>query len=266
MSILQHRFLTGGESDPYWGQVTLLAHGNGDFADSSSYNNTPVVSGISSVACANAFGGYAMKTSVSTSDGAWAYWQMTNFADEGGAFTVDVWYQIESQHDIGGGFAFPYGEFFRFGGPLTGVPYAGENQIGSCNGLIGYGAGSDGNHTVCLPAANSFTPAFCGNSTGYDRVHVAWQRAAAGSLSDPVVGQCYINGYYLGALSIATSNHRAISLVLVGTSTDPHYGRTTEACVEEVRVTKDVCRYPTSSPMNIGQKYFDAPTSAFPNR
>lgn len=248
MTIQQATIFGGADSDPYFANVMLLLHGDGDnggtiFTDSSSYNRTPIITGsIITGTDINAFGGSSIQFGLAVANILYS----ASFAGATDDYTFEYWQQVTSSNCFNDGYAEGRGEFVS----LRNSSFA---LVHSSNGPIN---GPD--LTWTTPFATRVTDA-CGVTDYRDRVHVMIIRQGSSGTA-----QLFINGYFWND---GYQLNKTVDNIYIGPSNlGFQQGRYNAAKVEEVRFTKGILRIPFQTPTPASGTYiFDVPTAPYPN-
>lgn len=213
--------------DPYWSNVTLLAHGNTNGADSSNKNNTLTATATNATIDTSVykFGGGSFKNTGNTGSAPAYYWYNTSPAANSfnfgtGAFTI---------------------EFFTI---VTSAPRASDggivcstdrtSNIGIWIGVRGVQFGNGNSATTLFYDTAGWASTLTNGSWHY----VVVQRDGSGNW------RVYLDGSLFASGSGATDNINT-NQILVGLSyTNGEYAM--NGYVDELRVTYGVARYPSS--------------------
>ena len=234
-------------SDPYWTNVTLLAHGNTNGSDSSTKNNTLTATGSNAtISATNKFGAGSLFNQGNNGYAPAYYWYNTAPASNSfnygtGAFTI---------------------EFFC---KVAGTPRATEGGIvSSCDRSANTGVAISARGVFFGSGANA-------NSLIYDAAgwrstltdgswhYVVIQRDGSGNW------RIYLDGSVFASGSGATDNVNTNQIFVGLNYSNGEYAM--NGYVDELRITKGVARYPTSITSELAGVIVSGgvPTAQFPD-
>lgn len=230
----------GGATDPDFASVVLLAHMNSNFADSSSYNRTPTVSAATINTSIKQFGAGSGSFAPSNGTAYVTYPHSSDFEFGSSDFTVECWY-------------------YRTGGVTGFTGGICHDQTNGTRGWLMF------KNQAAAPSQAFGFAAFSG-ATGYlvqeptAPAINTWRHYAA--VRDGNTLRLYRDGVQVASTSVTgvTFNNVTTPLVLgsLNATSGPNAGSAADSYLDDIRVTKGVCRYP-------GGTTFTPPTAQFPD-
>lgn len=229
-----HRKLTG--TDPLFGSVSLLLHGNTNFADSSANNFTPTLTNTPTIDTGTKkFGAGSMKF-VRASSQAVTYPNNSAtagvFSGTGSSGTVELWFNFTSTSN-----------------------YA--HLIGAQNGIFGAGAWSvvtnysfTGSIDMWFTDFSNSVPIFTSGATNY--ADGLWHHLAITRSGTTM--RMFIDGVLVNTQTVPATISAPPGVLSLGT--DQAVGRSYDGFIDDVRITAGAARYTSA---------FTPPSAEFPN-
>jgi hypothetical protein len=234
--------------DPYWANVTLLAHGNSNGADSSTKSNTLTATATNATIDTSVykFGGGSFKNTGNSGNTPSYYWYNTSPASNSfnfgtGAFTVEFFCIVTSTPRASEGAIFSTEDR--------------SSNVGVYISARGVGLGNGSSGSTWIYDAAGWRSTLINGSWHY----IVVQRDGSGNW------RIYLDGSLFASGSGSTDNINTNQIFVGLGYSNGEYAM--NGYVDELRVTKGVARYPTAITAELAGTTVSGgvPTAQFPN-